>query len=94
MHHLRAVGLQFLDDFLARQQPALLLVQALDFLVLGLDLGDLGLQEIVALGLSRHLAVVVEPQQEREQQASGGRGAQHHVEVTLPLDAALRAPRE
>jgi hypothetical protein len=44
VHHLRAVGLQFLDDLLARQQARLLLVELVDLLDLLLDLGDLALQ--------------------------------------------------
>jgi hypothetical protein len=44
VHHLRAVGLQLLDDLLARQQTRLLLVELVDLLDLRLDLGDLALQ--------------------------------------------------
>ncbi|MCY1559509.1 hypothetical protein D9M68_965560 [compost metagenome] len=94
MHHLRTVGLQFLDHVLAGQQAALLLVEALDFLVLRLDLGDFILEEVVALGLAGHLAVIVEPQQEGQQQARDRRCTQHHVELALSLDAALGTPRE
>jgi len=92
--HLRTVGLQLLDDFLAGQQAALLLVELLDFLVLRLDLGDLVLEEIVALGLAGHLAVVVEPQQERQQQAGNRGGAEHDVELALALHTAFGTPWE
>src|SRR5690606_27123068 len=92
--HLRAVGLQLLDHLLARKQAVLLGVQLGDLFVLLLDLLDLGLQEAVAVLLTTDLAVVVEPHQQREQNATEGGHPQHGLELALALLAALGAPRQ
>src|SRR5690606_1523372 len=92
--HLRAVGLQLLDHGLAVQQPLLLLVELGDFLVLLLDLADLGAQEVVALVLAADFHVVVEPHQDRQQDAAQGGGAEHGLELARAMLAALGAPRQ
>src|SRR5690606_8839255 len=86
--------LQLLDHLLARQQAVLLGVKLGDLLVLLLDLGDLGLEEAVALHLPADLAVVVEPHQQRDQDAAQGGHAEHGLELALALLAALGAPRQ
>jgi len=90
--HLRALGLQLLDHLLARQQAFLLRVEAVDLLVLFLDLLDLGFQIGIAVHLAAHLTVVVEPDHQRQQQATDGGHAQHCVELALALLAPLGAP--
>ncbi|MNE86445.1 hypothetical protein D3C80_1835470 [compost metagenome] len=92
MDHLRTLGLQLLDHRLAGQQSILLLVKAVDFLVLLLDLVDLGLQVGVAIVLPADLHVVVEPDQQRQQQATQGGHTQHDAELALALLAPFGAP--
>src|SRR5690606_37565042 len=94
VHHLRAVGLQLLDDFLARHQLGLLLVERLDLLDLAVDLGDLAAQVLVAGGLAGDAAAVEAVDQERQQHAGRDGQAQHADEFLLSGLAALFAPRE
>src|SRR5690606_10352050 len=92
--HLRAVGLQLLDHFLARQQAGLLAIELFDLGDAGLDLLDLVLQVGVAGVLAVDLGVVVAVDQEPQQQAGQRGDAQHDAEFLLALLAALGAPRE
>jgi hypothetical protein len=83
MHHLRPVRLQLLDHFLARQQLCLLLVEFLDLLDLDVDLGDLVLEEGVAVVLAADLVVVVDVDQEPEHYARQRRQAQQRGKFLL-----------
>ena len=72
----------------------LLPVQPLDFLVLFLNLGDLGFEVTIALVLAADLLAVVEPQQQRQHHASRSGQPKHRVELALPLFAPFGAPRQ
>src|SRR5690606_32907776 len=87
-------GLELFDDLLARQQLALLPVEFVDFLDLGIDLGDLAPQVVVAVVLVADPAVVPADDQERRQQARHHRQGEHPQEVLLAQLAALLAPWE
>ena len=56
VHRLGAIGLQRLDDLLARQERLRLLAELVDFLDLLVELGDLVLEELVAALLVLDLA--------------------------------------
>src|SRR3546814_2526015 len=92
VHHLRTVGLELFDDFLARQQARLLPVELRDLLDLGVDLADLRLQVGVALFLPGDLAVVVAVDQEPQRQPRQRGEGQHDAEFLLSLLAAFGAP--
>src|SRR5690606_8135576 len=92
VHHLRTVGLQLLDHFLAGQQAGLLLVECVDFLDLFVDLGDPRLEEVVALTLAIDLVVVPGNDQERDQRRAEHREAQRGHGFLLALAAPLGAP--
>jgi hypothetical protein len=92
VHHLRAVGLQLLDDVLARDQVGARLVEFLDFLDLLVERRDLALEVVVAALLV--VDDVLHPHhrdEEDEQRADGGR-QQHHVELAFALLAPVGAP--
>src|SRR5690606_18086409 len=92
VHHLRAVGLQLLDHFLAGQQAGLLLVELVDLLDLFVDLGDARLQELVAFALAVDLPVVPGDDEQREQHGTGDGEPQPGHCFLLALAPPLGAP--
>src|SRR5687767_5252518 len=78
---LRAVGLQRLDDLLAREQRLDLVLQLLDLGDLLVELGDLGFEEAVALDLGVDFRGVIAVHGDHDQGAEKRRAAGHHEEV-------------
>src|SRR3989442_10446711 len=94
VHGLRAVRLQRLDHLLAREQRLDLVLQLVDFGDLLVELGDLALQEFVAVGLDLDLGGVKAVHRDHDQDARQ-RGAAGEDEEMLPRAlAALFAVRE
>lgn len=88
MDDLGTAALQRLDDFHAREQPALLRVEAVDFLDLLVERGNFPRQEVVAIVLmldrGTHLPVA-----EQHDQACGGQCRAERQEEFLALALAL-----
>src|SRR6185503_4658958 len=91
VHGLRAVGLQRLDDLLAREQRLDLVLQLVDLRDLLVELGDLGLEELVATLLVADLLGVVAVHQADHQQAQHGGAAGDDEEMLARALAPLLA---
>ena len=94
MHRFGTVGLQRLDDLLARQQRLRLLAQLVDFLDLLVELRDLFLEQLVAAALVVDARGDHHVNQADDRDAQDGKSDRHRYELTLARVTLLLAVRQ